>query len=351
MGAGNSGAQFSFASPMHVGISAFSTYIPSRVQTSQYLADVSGIPRQVLEEKFGILSKPWAAEGEQVSSMAIKAAKAALKGRDPKSLDVVIWTGSEHKDFPLWSAGPKVQYEIGAVNAWSTDVASRCASTQVGLKIARDMMIADPKVSKVLLAGGHRMIDKLNYKNERARFMFNMSDAGSAILLERNGPGNQLFETVLLTDGSFSEDVYVTGGGTRFPLTKENFDPSMLTLEVPNPAVMKDRLDKVSMSNFLSAIEQSVTRSGFLLKDIGYLAIIHMKRSAHDAVLSELGLKAEQSTYLEHFGHAGAPDVVRSLELGIQEGRLRDGMITVLCGAGTGYIWASSCVRWGPVLQ
>jgi 3-oxoacyl-[acyl-carrier-protein] synthase-3 len=336
---------------MHVGISAFATYIPSRVQTSQYLADASGIPREVLEEKFGIMSKPWAADGEQVSAMAVCAAKAALNGSDPKTIDVVIWTGSEHKDFPLWSAGPKVQHEIGAVNAWSTDVASRCASTQVGLKFAKDMMVADPRVKKVLLAGGHRMIDKLNYKNERTRFMFNMSDAGSAILLERDAPRNQLFETVLLTDGSFSEDVYVTGGGTRVPLTKENFDPAMLTLEVPHPAAMKERLDKLSMRNFISTIEQSVTRSGFSVKDIGYLAIIHMKRSAHEAVLNELGLKPEQSTYLEHFGHAGAPDVVRSLELGVQQGKLRDGDIAVLCGAGTGYIWASSCVRWGPVFN
>ena len=335
---------------MHVGISAFSTYIPTRVQTSQYLADASGIPRQVLEAKFGILSKPWAADGEQVSAMAIQAARSALRGYDPKNLDVVIWTGSEHKDFPLWSAGPKVQHEIGAVNAWSTDVASRCASTQVGLKLARDMITADPSVRQVLLAGGHRMIDKLDYKNERARFMFNMSDAACAILVERDGPRNQLFATALLTDGSFSEDVYVTGGGTRFPLTRENFDPALLTLDVPRPAEMKGRLDKVSMRNFLSTIEQSLVRSGFSVKDIGYLAIIHMKRSAHAAVLSELGLKPEQSTYLEHFGHAGAPDVVRSLELGVRAGRLRDGMITVLCGAGTGYIWASSCLRWGPVL-
>ena len=55
------------------------------------------------------------------------------------------------------------------------------------------------------------------------------------------------------------------------------------------------------------------------------------------------------SSKLYHFGHAGAPDVVRSLELGSQQGKLRNGDITVLCGAGTGYIWASSCVRWGAI--
>lgn len=336
---------------MHVGITAFATYIPSRVQTSRYLAEQTGIPQNVLEDKFGIVSKPWAEEGEQVSAMAVKAARAALQGVDPRSIDVLIWTGSEHKDYILWSAGPKVQHEIGAVNAWSTDVASRCASTQVGLKFARDMMLADPDVKRVLLAGGHRMIDVLNYRNERARFLFNMSDAASAILLERGGPQHQLLETALITDGSFSEDVAVLYGGTRHPLTKENFDASLLTLDVQNPAAMKERLDRLSMNNFLAVIERAVTRSGYSIKDIGYLAVIHMKRSAHEAVLKELSLRPEQSTYLETFGHAGAPDVVRSLELGARDGKLRDGDLVVLCGAGTGYIWAATCLRWGPVKE
>jgi len=334
---------------MHVGISAFATYIPARKQTSSYLAEQTGIPKEVLEQKFGIISKPWASADEHVSEMAVKAARAAMNGWDPKSLDVVIWTGSEYKDYAVWSAGPKVQHEIGAVNAWSTDVASRCASTQVALKFGKDMIVADARVNRVLLAGGHRMIDKLNYKNERTRFLFNMSDAASAVLLERNGPRNQILETALKSDGSFSEDVFVPAGGTRVPLTRENFDPALFALDVPNPALMKERLDKISMRNFLEAIEQSVVRSGYAARDIGYLAIIHMKRSAHEAVLKELGLNAEQSTYLEEFGHAGAPDVIRSLELGMRDGKLKDGDIVVLAGAGTGYIWAASCVRWGPV--
>jgi 3-oxoacyl-[acyl-carrier-protein] synthase-3 len=281
--------------------------------------------------------------------MAVKAARAALNGTDPQSIDVVIWTGSEYKDYAIWSAGPKVQHEIGATRAWATDVASRCASTQVGLKCAKDMMTADAHVNRVLLAGGHRMTDKLNYKNPKSRFLFNMSDAGGAILLEKNGPRNQLLETALLTDGSFADDVFVPAGGTRTPLTKDNFDPALFTLDVRDPAAMKERLDKISMKNFLSVIEQSVARSGYAVKHIDYLAIIHMKRSAHDAVLKELGLQPEQSTYLEEFGHAGAPDVVRSLELATRDKKLKDGDIVVLCGAGTGYIWAASTVKWGPV--
>src|SRR5262249_52674845 len=177
---------------------AFATYIPGRVQTSEYLARATGIPQDVLEQKFGIKQKPWAAEGEQVSEMAVKAARAVLRGHTPGDLDAVLWTGSEYKDFPVWSAGVKVQHEIGAVNAWSADVAARCATTQVCLKFAKDMITADEDVRQVLLAGGHRMIDKLNYQNPRARFLINMSDAASAILVEKDGPRNEILHTSLI---------------------------------------------------------------------------------------------------------------------------------------------------------
>lgn len=333
---------------MKIGITAFATYIPGRVQTSEYLARVTRIPQDVLEQKFGIKQKPWAAEGEQVSEMAVKAARAVLRGQDPRDIDVVLWTGSEYKDYAVWSAGVKVQHEIGAVHAWSADVAARCATTQVGLKWARDMMTADADVRKVLLVGGHRMIDKLNYQNPRARFLINMSDAASAVLVERDSPGHEILHTALITDGSFSEDVVVPGGGTRLPLTRENFDPSLLCLDCPDPEAMKVRLDKVSLSNFLTAVERAVTKSGYRMRDIGYLAIIHMKRSAHHAILRELGVGEQQTTYLEEFGHAGAPDVIRSLELGVRDGKIRGGDLVVLAGAGTGYIWAATCIRWGP---
>ena len=336
---------------MKIGLTAFATYIPDAAQTSAYLAQQTGIPENILIEKFGIRSKPRAAPNESASEMAVKASKKVLNGFDPRSLDVVIWTGSEHKDYGIWSAGPKVQHEIGATQAWATDVASRCASQQVGMKFAKDMIIADPRVNRILLAGGHRMIDKLNYQNERSRFLFNMSDAASAVLIERNGPRNEILESAFITDGSFADDVMIPGGGTKMPLNAENFDPVLLQLDVPNPASMKARLDKVSLRNFVTVVERAVCCSGHRLCDIAYLAVIHMKRSAHALLLRTLSLQPEQSSYLDTFGHAGAPDVIRSLEVGEAAGKLKNGDLVVLAGAGTGYIWAATCLRWGPIRQ
>ena len=61
---------------------------------------------------------------------------------------------------------------------------------------------------------------------------------------------------------------------------------------------------------------------GYSEKDLDYLAMLHMKKSAHDYVLTELGLHEEQSIYLHNYGHIGQIDQILSLQLAVEEGRI-----------------------------
>ncbi len=75
--------------------------------------------------------------------------------------------------------------------------------------------------------------------------------------------------------------------------------------------------------------------------------MLHMKRSAHDYILSELGLQQEQSIYLQEYGHIGQIDQILSLQLALEEGRIQDGDIVTLVSAGIGYVWGAMTIRWG----
>src|SRR5690606_14024399 len=75
--------------------------------------------------------------------------------------------------------------------------------------------------------------------------------------------------------------------------------------------------------------------------------ILHMKRSAHERILEELGLSGDQTIYLDHYGHIGQFDPVLSLELGLRENKIREGDLVVLVSAGIGYAWGATVLRWG----
>jgi 3-oxoacyl-[acyl-carrier-protein] synthase-3 len=332
-----------------IGIVSTGVYLPENVMTSREIAEASGLPLDVVENKMGISRKPIPGEGDHTCEMGVRAAREAIKkaGIDPLEIDLVIYIGEEHKEYPLWTAGIKLQQEVGAVNAWAFDVALRCGTTIMALKMAKDMMIADESIKTVLLAGGYRNSDFIDYQNPRTRFMYNLAAGGGAILLQKGFAGNQVLQSHLITDGSFSEDVVVVAGGTKLPITAEAIEQRLNYLDVTDPEGMKQRLEQKSMDNFLKVIRKSLEKSGYQESDIGYLGILHMKKSAHDYVLRELGLTEEQSIYLNEYGHIGQMDQILSLELGLEQGKIKDGDIVVLVSAGIGYAWGATTIRWG----
>ena len=66
--------------------------------------------------------------------------------------------------------------------------------------------------------------------------------------------------------------------------------------------------------------------------------------------MAQLGLAPEQTRYLGEFGHHGQNDQILSLELAIEENRLKKGDLVLMISAGIGYAWnASSSIDFSVV--
>lgn len=334
---------------MNVGIVSTGIYLPNKRMTAQEISDLSKIPIDIVQKKLGIIEKPIAGTEDHTVQMAIWAAKRALQKANisPREIDVIIYIGEEHKEYPLWTASIKIQEEIGALGAWAFDVQLRCGTTVLAMKLAKSLMIADNNIHTVLLAGGYRNHDFIDYTNDRTRFMYNLGAGGGAIIMQKGAKENIVLECDLITDGSFSEDVVVPVGGTKQPLTSELLRSGAYRLDVIDPEGMKARLEQKSLSNFLKVIRQSLAKSGYDESKLSYLAMLHMKKSAHDYVLHSLGLTESQSIYLSHYGHIGQIDQILSLELALEAGKVKNGDIVTLVSAGIGYAWGAVTIHWG----
>ncbi|KKM09876.1 hypothetical protein SY88_17000 [Clostridiales bacterium PH28_bin88] len=332
-----------------VGILSTGTYIPRHFLSSTEIARLSGLSQEIVEQKLGFRRKPVPGPEDHTIEMGIRAAREAIRkaGSDPMEIDLVIYIGEEYKEHPLMTAGIKLQAGVGAHNAWAFDVQMRCGTMVMALKVARDLMLQNQDINTVLLAGGYRNGDLIDFKNPRVRFMYNLAAGGAAVILKKGLAENEVLATRVLTDGSLADCIGVTAGGTRVPMTPENVAQGLYTLDVFDPDGMKARLEEVSMPNFLRVIRESVAASGYSQEDIDYLCILHMKRSAHDYILSRLGLRPEQAIYLEDYGHLGQMDQVLSLELALASGQVRDGSLVVMVSAGIGYAWTATTIRWG----
>ncbi|MDE3231181.1 MAG: 3-oxoacyl-ACP synthase [Chloroflexota bacterium] len=328
---------------------ALATYLPARTQTAAEIAAESGIPEQVVREKLGITSKRLASYDDQTSAMAVRAARVALEraGVAPEEVDLILYSGSMHKDFSVWSAANRIQYLLGAKRAWAFEAVALCTTNVLALKLARDLMTADTRLRTTLICGGHRTGDLINLRDHTTRFLFSLSDGGSAMVLRRGHAANRVLASSFITDGSLSEDVTIPAGGTRLPTSPETLREGRHTFHVSNMAHLKEGLTDTSERNFVQVVREAVERSGRRADEIDFLAINHMKPSMHRRILEMLGLREEQSLYLDQYGHIGAPDQVLALELASAQGRLRDGDLVVAASAGLGFTWGATALRWG----
>lgn len=334
-----------------VGLAATAAYLPERWMTAAEIGAAADIPAWVIEEKFGLRGKHIAAGDEHVSDMAVAAGQRLLDEHDidPASIGAVVYYGSMWKDRAVWQASPHIAQRLGATNAFGLELQYVSCGTPVAMRICRDLLVAEPDVGSVLAVAACRESHLLDYSNERARFMFNFADGAVAGLLVADHDRNEVLGSRMLTDGRFSMDVHVPAGGSIEPASHATVDANRHKLDVPDPMAMKDRLDPVSLPNFRTVAEDACKRSGLTLADVDVLCALHMKRSMHDALLAELGLREDQSVYLDDTGHMSGVDSLLGLDRAVRDGRVTDGDVVLLLAAGTGYTWAANIVRWGPI--
>ena len=336
-----------------VGILSLATYIPRKYHDADYIASQCDTPADIIRTKLGWYQKNVPGPGDGTVAMGLKASRKALyySGLDPQDIDLVIWSGEEFKEYRNWPVGPKIQKELGITNAWSFDMQQRCCTTLVAMKLAKDMIRADDSINNVLIATGYRNSDLIHYPNTRVRWMYYLAAGGAACVVQRDCPKNEILEGHFMSDGSFAWDVYVPQGGSAAPMTSVGLENARQYLDVMDPVGMKERLEKLSLSNWLICIDKALEKGGFSRSDVDYLAILLVKRSAHDYLVGQLGMTEEQTRYLVEFGHHGQNDQILSLELGLEEGRMKEGDLVLMISAGIGYAWAAQTLRWGPIRE
>ncbi|MGI6377869.1 MAG: 3-oxoacyl-ACP synthase [Bacilli bacterium] len=337
---------------VNVGIVGTGIYLPKSKMTAKQISEATlgHWSEEAVINKLGIIEKCVPGKGPEdgTQEMGALAALDCLKntGVDPLDIDVILCIGEEYKEYPLTTSACYIQGRIGADNAWALDVQNRCCTCVAAMEVARTMLIADDTIDTILVCGGYRNGDFVDYTDNNMSMMYNLGAGGGALILKKNYGKNLLLASHLISDGSLARTAGVEIGGIANPITPDNVEEAAKSLRLLDPVTMKNRLNQVSMPNWYKCIDKSFEKAG-LDKKIDYLAVLHMKRSGHLGMLKDLGLKEEQSIYLEHYGHVGQIDQILSLHLALKEGKVKDGSIVCMIAAGIGYVWSANVIRWG----
>jgi 3-oxoacyl-[acyl-carrier-protein] synthase-3 len=327
-----------------IGIVSTGLYTPAGYETAEEIALGSGLTSEAVRD-LGIVRKCAPVKEDQPIPMAVQAAQQAFDraaGVKPEDVDLVLWTGEEYKDYIAQTAAIRLQEEVGCRKAWAFDLVDQGVTTLVGLRVARDMMIGDPNINTVLLAGGTRNGDLVDYSNPDTRWLLPLSASGGAILLQRDYNRNVLGDMHITVDSEMADEVYVPGGGTEIPFSAENLNSKIMYYQTPHPEVVQEYLNR-RLPQALAETARKVLAG--LSPD--YLALGHLSPIQRNLVLNQLGVDPGQSEALDQWGCHGTNDVLLSLDLGLKSGAVKDGSLVVLVSGGIGFTYAAAVIRWG----
>ena len=161
-----------------VGIVGVGTYLPSKKMTAKEISEkTNGVwSEEAIINKLGIVEKFIPGEDDGTQEMGVRAALNCLKNCnvDPKDIDVILCIGEEWKEYPLTTSALYIQDRIGAVNAWGIDVQNRCCTCVSAMQIARDMLIAEDNIKTIMIVGGYRNGDFVDYSDKNMSMMYVM---------------------------------------------------------------------------------------------------------------------------------------------------------------------------------
>ena len=215
----------------NVGIVGLGVYLPKTKMTAKEISEATqGVwSEDAVINKLGIVEKfvPSGEPCDGTQEMGALAALDCLKntGVDPLEIDAILCITEEWKEYPLTTSACYVQDRIGAKNAWGVDVQNRCCTCVSAMKLAKDMLLADDEISMVLVCGGYRNCDLIDYTDKDLSFMYDLACGGGAILLKKGYGKNLLLGTHLMSDGSVVHTCGGEIGGIRNPVTRGRAEP------------------------------------------------------------------------------------------------------------------------------
>src|SRR5208337_1278896 len=281
----------------------YNLYIPWKVMSYMELARATGLPQFVVKDKQGIISKPIERK-LSTSEMCIASLKplAQRNEEETENAKFLIYAGSDFKDHYIWTIGPKIGWEALHKRMLAFDISSQCVGSLVGLDFAKSKLMTydDSKASGfVTLSTKQSMI--VNLKQPSLAFFDDFSDGAVSVLLSNESGKYEVLQSSFISDGSLSEIVWAPFGERH--LRKSARARWNYQIVLNEKGDWREQMEKNSGENFKTVIRDSLRESGYGVKDVSYLAILHMKRSFHLRIMRELGIDESKAVYLEDYGH------------------------------------------------
>jgi 3-oxoacyl-[acyl-carrier-protein] synthase III len=323
-----------------VSIVGTGSYVPERVLTNDDLSRIVDTSDEWITTRTGIKERRIAADGEHTSDMAAKATLKALEQAEisPKDVDLIlVATATPDMLFPATACF--VQKKIGATKAACLDISAACAGFLFGIEIAQQFITSHTH-DTVLVIGAEKLTSITNWTDRNTCVLF--GDGAGAAVLRHRGSQHGVISTHIGSDGQYTDILFMPGGGSRCPITRENVDMNLATIHMTGKEVYKQ-----AVTAMVSASQKALANAGLSADDIACVIPHQANLRIIEAIADRLGIPAGKFyVNLDKYGNTSAAAVAIALDEANRSGRIKAGDYVLMVVFGGGLTWASTIIEW-----
>ena len=316
------------------------SYVPSKILTNHDLEKMVETSDEWITTRTGIKERRIAGENEYTSHMAAEAAKRAMEmaGVKGEDIDLVI-IATITPDMPFPATACLVQEKIGAKRAAAFDLEAACSGFIYGLEVGQQFIMSRT-YNTVLVIGAEKLSSIVDWKDRNTCVLF--GDGAGAAILQNREDSHGLLTAVMGADGDKADLLFMPGGGSRCPATKESVDARMHYLQMDGKQAFKNAVQAMESAAIeaMNRCEVDITRIKCIIPHQANLRII-------DAVTERLGAKPEQLfVNLDKYGNTSAASVAIALDEAVSSGKVTRGDLILLVVFGAGLTWGAAVIEW-----
>jgi 3-oxoacyl-[acyl-carrier-protein] synthase-3 len=290
------------------GIVGFGAFLPGRVVTNAELAARLGCEEEWIFQASGIRERRYAEES--VTDMALAAAKDCLQNHPAEIGLVIVASGSAERRFPGPAASVASALGLGSVPAIDLPMAS--AGGLFGMSLAARLAQV---YGNILVVAAEKMSAAIDDEKNTA-ILF--GDGAGACLISPDTGACRIVDSVLHSDGAFSEDLQL---GLNGPI------------HMNGRSVIMQAARKIPAS-----VLEVLERNGKVAADVDVFLMHQANQNLIDKVAKTLGVASEKFyTNIARYGNTSSA----SMLIAAHEWWQNEGSTICFAAFGAGFQWGA----------
>lgn len=318
-------------------ITALGSYVPEQILTNHDLENMVDTSDEWIVKRTGIKERRVVHEEEFTSDISYKSVLDLMERYD-KSVDDVdlIIVCTLTPDFKTPSVAASLQAKLGIKNTGSIDLNAACAGFTYGLHVANGLITSGVN-KKILVVGAETLSRITDYTDRTTCVIF--GDGAGAVLVEYDEEQPSFISSHMGSEGEGGQHLYCTNLSNR--MNQEDLIDSGCFVQNGREVY------RWAVKTVTQGMQEVMNNACLSLQEIDWFVPHSANVRIIESICKKSNFPIERTLYsLVYYGNTSTATIPLSLDIGVKNGKLKEGDKVLLYGFGGGLTHAGQLIHW-----